>query len=94
MGKSSTGKTLVLFCSVVLAALLAEGATAVTKTEEEAENAYAIGIGDVLEIWPSYEEFAYRISAPRTVPMMRSAKRTLPAVVAKNRSVNDRNANM
>lgn len=39
-------------------------------------------------------DFAYRISAPRTAPIIRSAKRTLPAVVAKNRSVNDRNANM
>jgi polysaccharide biosynthesis/export protein len=50
MGKSSMGKTLVLFCSIVLAGLLAEGAGTVTKTEGEAGDAYAIGIGDVLEI--------------------------------------------
>ena len=47
-----------------------------------------------LRLAHSCEEFVYRISAPRIVPMMRSAKRTLPAVVAKNRSEKDRNANM
>jgi polysaccharide biosynthesis/export protein len=44
------GKTLVLFAAVFLSGLLAEAASVVVKTEEDPANAYAIGIGDVLEI--------------------------------------------
>lgn len=54
MGKISMGKTLALFCTFVLVGLLAEGAETMaktmTRTEEDAADAYAIGIGDVLEI--------------------------------------------
>jgi polysaccharide export outer membrane protein len=42
------GKILVIFSALVLGACLAEAA--VTKTEDEPADAYAIGIGDVLEI--------------------------------------------
>jgi polysaccharide export outer membrane protein len=67
------GKTIVIFCAVFLTGLLAEGAATVIKTEDEPAGAYAIGIGDVLEIsvWKNQD-----LSA--TVPVRPDGRISMP----------------